>query len=205
MLRNNPETVGQLPEIASFVLGGLSLYLLRRNSQLKHEATHDDLTGLLNSRGLDRLLQDNTKPLALLYIDGTNQKAVNDLISHQRGDEAIVGTAKVIKESLRKYDVGARVGGDEFIVVLNDSPKNYRAKQALHTKAETLSSVTARMAERTEAYLSESPDLVNIGFHIAVGGAVWQPGMTIEDVRTTAEIDMYLAKGIQHQSSGKHR
>jgi diguanylate cyclase (GGDEF)-like protein len=168
----------------------------------RHNATHDEMTGLLNTRGLSEYLKNNKSPIALLYIDGTNQKAVNDKISHDRGDEAIIGTAQVIKNSLRENDIAARIGGDEFLVVLSSETRG----KEWHTPQETADSVKSRMIGETQAFLDGNMDLVEkAGFDIAVGSAIWQEGKTVDDLRLEAEQNMYSAKSAQHENNGKYR
>ena len=212
-----PKTV--VPLAANIALAGVALYLVRKNlktkrnleaaekakEQLHYEATHDELTGLLNVRGLEELLAEDEPPKAMLYIDGTNQKAVNDTISHKRGDEAIVGTAKVIKESLRPGDIAARIGGDEFLVLLNTKRRQEFQNEEYISPEAVLIPVIERIHQTTEAFLIENPDLKKSGFDIAVGGAIWQEGMSVNDLRRAAESAMYDSKAGQHQANGQYR
>jgi diguanylate cyclase (GGDEF)-like protein len=89
----------------------------------------DDLTGLYNSRYLSQVLRRETKrasrsarPLALLFIDLDGFKSVNDMHGHLCGSRALVEVAAVIRSTARETDVVARFGGDEFAVVLPDTP-----------------------------------------------------------------------------------
>lgn len=200
--RFNIEPKVAIPWIASIALGGLSIYQRYKRREAEHEATHDKLTGLLNERGLNKLLGENKPPRALLYVDGTNQKAINDNIGHARGDEAIVGTAKVLAESLRPGDVAARVGGDEFLVLLDT--KRRTSPEPL-SPDELLTPVTARIYDKTQTFLDANPDLKAEGFDIAVGGIVWQDGMSAKDAQLGAESAMYVNKDLQHQTNGQHR
>lgn len=91
------------------------------------EANHDRLTGLAN-RGLClsslELIaaqnQRNGKKAAVLFIDLDNFKKANDLFSHDGGDRVLVQAAEAIKAAVRKSDIVARFGGDEFVCVLDD-------------------------------------------------------------------------------------
>lgn len=98
--------------------------------QLQLQATHDELTGLGNRRSFTQqlnqaLLQaDRTGhqlALLLLYLDGF--KSVNDSFGHLVGDKLLVTIAKTLKTHVRASDVVARVGGDEFVVLLRDIEK----------------------------------------------------------------------------------
>jgi diguanylate cyclase (GGDEF)-like protein len=106
-------------------------YVLGRQvDRLAELSRTDALTGLANARGLfDRLHVELTRsrrygePLALLLVDLDGLKRINDRYGHRAGDEAIVGVADVIRAQLRRSDVGARWGGDEFAVLAPNTSK----------------------------------------------------------------------------------
>ncbi len=220
MSRRNPnaEPKTGLPLAAQVTLAGAALYFANKSRQaehrakqaekaeehIMHQATHDELTGLLNTRGLEKLLAENRPPRAMVYADSTNLKGVNDTLGHDRGNEAIIKTAEVLQNNLRPGDVLARIGGDEFLVLLD--PER-REDQDILTPDELLGPVISRIGEATHGLLAdeENADLVKAGFNIAVGGAVWQQGMAVDDLRGAAEAAMYDAKEIQHAANGSHR
>jgi len=97
----------------------------RREEYTQHVAHHDHLTGLPNRALLtDRLqlallqAQRSRKPLALLMLDLDHFKRVNDTLGHHVGDELLVTVAKRLLTCVRGADTVARMGGDEFVVVL---------------------------------------------------------------------------------------
>ena len=101
--------------------------------QMKHMALHDPLTLLANKVLFhDRLLQAiarlarNHKQLALLYLDIDFFKKINDSYGHLVGDQLLIWFADVLKSCVRKNDTVARIGGDEFAIILDSpgSPKN---------------------------------------------------------------------------------
>ncbi len=101
----------------------------RIGHQLSYEATHDALTGLPNRREFDRrltLLIASTRDAAathvLLYLDLDRFKAVNDACGHDAGDALLRNLGPRISRHLRSGDTLARVGGDEFGVLLEDCP-----------------------------------------------------------------------------------
>ena len=93
--------------------------------KLAHEATHDPLTGLVNRRefesrvkmAINRASVDNTLH-TICYIDLDRFKAVNDSCGHATGDRLLCDLSRIVKEQLRKGDTFARIGGDEFGLLL---------------------------------------------------------------------------------------
>jgi diguanylate cyclase (GGDEF)-like protein len=88
----------------------------------------DHLTGLANRRRFERQLEREVArteryghPFCLLMIDIDNFKEVNDTRGHEAGDEALRGVANVIQSGTRGIDTGARIGGDEFAVILPET------------------------------------------------------------------------------------
>lgn len=96
--------------------------------ELAHAANHDDLTGLPNRAAFDRLLNKTIATAAngdghcLVYIDLDHFKPVNDTAGHAAGDRLLQQVAQTIRDSCRSQDVAARIGGDEFAVLLQDCP-----------------------------------------------------------------------------------
>jgi len=97
----------------------------RNEDKLKHFAVHDQLTGLLNRRGLKDILSRTIAKAkrggvsSLLYTDLDNFKDVNDTIGHSAGDDVLVTLVDLLKAALRTEDVVFRLGGDEFAVLLD--------------------------------------------------------------------------------------
>jgi diguanylate cyclase (GGDEF)-like protein len=96
-----------------------------RTRELEMLSQHDALTGLLNRRAFAEALRREiarakraSTPIAVLYIDIDDFKAVNDSRGHQKGDEALSMLADVLREASRENDLLARLGGDEFCAVL---------------------------------------------------------------------------------------
>lgn len=96
-------------------------------SHLTDQATHDDLTGLLNRsrfhEELDRLVARSKRGAigALILLDLDHFKAINDRQGHAAGDATLVRVADALQSQLREVDYAARVGGDEFAVLLPDT------------------------------------------------------------------------------------
>jgi diguanylate cyclase len=90
---------------------------------------HDQLTGVLNRRGLDEIFNKEAAratrhetSLCVALIDIDNFKKLNDSMGHDTGDEALIHLATVCRETLRPQDTVARYGGEEFIILLPDTP-----------------------------------------------------------------------------------
>lgn len=94
--------------------------------ELAHSATHDDLTGLPNRPAFERALNAaiasarGGRKHCLLYVDLDRFKPVNDNAGHAAGDALLKQVAQTIRGSCRSHDLAARIGGDEFGVLLND-------------------------------------------------------------------------------------
>lgn len=101
--------------------------LIEKSAQLNYQATHDELTGLVNRQVFqDRVEQAinksarNNKLLAVVFVDLDKFKDINDNLGHQVGDEVLQEAAKRLTELLRTSDTVARMGRDEFTLVLED-------------------------------------------------------------------------------------
>lgn len=99
----------------------------RWEQQLRHEATHDPLTGLPNRTLLmDRLTvalaraRRNQARLAVLFVDLDNFKPINDELGHRYGDLVLRELAQRMQDTVRETDTVARIGGDEFVILLPD-------------------------------------------------------------------------------------
>ena len=98
--------------------------------RISHIAHHDSLTGLANRLLFnDRLGQAisiakrHKRQLALLYLELDKFKPVNDILGHDAGDQLLIQVASRLREQVRASDTVARIGGDEFTVILNDIPR----------------------------------------------------------------------------------
>ena len=114
-------------EIVSYlaIKSNITNYILEKQ-KVEHMAYHDALTSLPNRTNLEKFLQrqlyvakrKNYK-LAVLFIDLDRFKTINDTLGHDVGDELLIAVANRIKGVLRESDMLARIGGDEFVVVLD--------------------------------------------------------------------------------------
>jgi diguanylate cyclase (GGDEF)-like protein len=99
--------------------------LLRLNKRLQDQSHRDELTGILNRRGFymlaEQALLDFSRAredslAALIFVDMDGLKGINDTLGHAEGDHAIRNMAIALQDTLRKNDIFARMGGDEFVV-----------------------------------------------------------------------------------------
>ncbi len=109
----------------------LKMLLERTNEQLTHLSRMDGLTGLLNRRSFDELVNEewrrgvrNKQPLSILLIDIDYFKAYNDNYGHTLGDDALKAVAQALGGAVQRHvDKVARYGGEEFVVILPDTDK----------------------------------------------------------------------------------
>ncbi|MHB8909384.1 MAG: diguanylate cyclase domain-containing protein [Syntrophales bacterium] len=92
----------------------------------------DELTGIYNRRGFLTLAEQELKRaertkkgLLFIYADLDGLKLINDTLGHQKGDEALIEAATILKEVFRESDIIARIGGDEFALLVSETPTTY--------------------------------------------------------------------------------
>jgi diguanylate cyclase (GGDEF)-like protein len=118
-----PQDVRALNVFASHA--AIALSNARLVGQLEREAAEDPLTGLANKRSfelayageLNRAFRDEGS-IAVVALDVDNFKEVNDRYHHSFGDQVLVAVARAVRAAVRAYDTVARIGGDEFVVLL---------------------------------------------------------------------------------------
>jgi diguanylate cyclase (GGDEF)-like protein len=153
----------------------------------------DPLTGLANRRHLFERLESEfsraqryRRPFCLLYIDMDGFKAINDEFGHLFGDEILRGSARAMQAVLRATDALARIGGDEFAVLLPETDL-VGAEQVANKLRKALTAYGAQL----------SPSLPSLTLSIGVG-QIGEDDDAIEDILSRADKAQYLAK-----SSGK--
>ena len=135
------ESLGKLvegvPEL--ILLGDAVRRMWRQNKELQVRSHIDPLTGVLNRRGfyevtipLLYLAKRNRKPVGVLILDVDNFKQINDVHGHGRGDAVLRTVADTLQSQVRRSDVVAKFGGDEFLVFLSETQP--RAVESLGEK-----------------------------------------------------------------------
>ena len=124
------ETTGAY-EFKYFAMTYNDIYELNAANQamLVHKANHDPLTGIMNRsafESLKALLKQSTVPMALILLDIDRFKGINDTYGHDMGDRVLTKVGGLLHSFFRSEDYPARIGGDEFVVVLNDFDEENR-------------------------------------------------------------------------------
>ena len=167
----------------------LLFILLHERQQVHHLALHDALSGLPNrlhfnlrlEHALQRALR-NGATFALLYMDLDDFKPVNDQYGHKTGDAVLVETARRLLTILRRADTVARIGGDEFMVILEDTPG-----------VEQVCGVAHKLIDALGAPIEIGSHVVKIG--VSIGVAYYPMSGTDADALIhVADEAMYTAK-----------
>lgn len=158
---------------------------LQQMSKLAHE---DALTGILNRRGLDAALARElpraarqNSPLCLGMIDLDDFKQINDRFGHHAGDSALIHVARIISSALRKTDILARTGGEEFVIALPDT--------ALPNAVDALARIQ-RMLAGAILHLDQR----DLSLTFSAGVAALKNGEDAASLMRRADIGIYEAK-----------
>jgi diguanylate cyclase (GGDEF)-like protein/PAS domain S-box-containing protein len=157
--------------------------------QLSYQAMHDALTGLINRREFEARLQSALEATrneherhVLCYLDIDKFKIVNDTCSHSEGDQLLKRVASILQDGLRETDVLARIGGDEFGILL----KNCMLENAVE--------ITEKMLEMIRMINDDSRDL-SFQVSASIGISVLDCGAeSITAVMRQADLACYAAK-----------
>jgi diguanylate cyclase (GGDEF)-like protein len=161
----------------------------RTSAELEFLAKHDSVTGLLNRRALEERLAQTlarcdryNRQFALLFIDLDDFKRVNDALGHGKGDLLLARIAARIRSMTRATDVASRVGGDEFIVLIED----FAERKNVEIYAERLLALLARPVDLGGVEVTTSASIGVASFP--------QDASDFEGVMRAADQAMYDAK-----------
>lgn len=164
--------------------------------RLRDMSNTDELTGLLNRRGFFTIAQQQLKvvnrakgQIALVFADMDKFKEINDQWGHQKGDEALVVMADILRHTFRESDLIARISGDEFALLLLGSPEKY------------FSIIFDRLQKNIDAYNVTSGSMSKLS--LSIGMAVYEHDQpcSIDELLKRADRRMYDQK--QRKKTGQ--
>jgi diguanylate cyclase (GGDEF)-like protein len=173
-----------------------NIELEQAKDRIEHNALHDPLTGLGNRRKLDDELTGIAERsmgadvhVGILHIDLDRFKQINDTLGHAAGDALLVHASQVLRSSVRKGDLVARIGGDEFVVVVGDM-----------TDQAYLSALARRIIGLMQQPVDYEGHLCRFGVSIGIALA---EGRAVDTARllVNADIALYRAKAL---GRGRH-
>ncbi len=156
----------------------------------KKDSTKDFLTGLINTRQFDSVInaafdqvQQNNETLSCLMIDIDHFKKVNDTYGHAIGDLVLKELSNIIQKSIRTVDVAARIGGEEFCVLLFQASKEQTFEIALRINREV---------QEHKFYINEDQF---IHITVSVGISIYpEQNPNLDTLKGEADIALYKAK-----------
>lgn len=159
-----------------------------KQKYIEHLSYHDQLTGLYNRRFFDeeisRLDVKRNLPISLIYADIDGLKIVNDAFGHKNGDQVIIQTANSFREVFRADDIIARVGGDEFIILLPS------------TDSQSVKKLIKRLEEKTQK-ICINEICISVSFGCNTKN---DENQSIQEILINAENFMYQNKILNHSS-----
>lgn len=153
--------------------------------ELEKKALYDPLTGLFNRHALigfiakeiERIKREKEEKLFIIFLDLDNFKQVNDLYGHKKGDIVLKQVAQLLKKHFRKYDIVARFGGDEFMVVVRNREKG------------EVENILRKLQERIEKIFKNFKISVSYGITVTP-----DDGTDLDKLITLADKRMYKMK-----------
>ncbi|MDR3588418.1 MAG: GAF domain-containing protein [Negativicutes bacterium] len=181
-------------DILIFVSNQVAMAIERKQAEAtsKYLGLHDALTGLYNrayfTEEMQRHQGDRYLPNTVVMCDLDGLKLVNDTFGHAAGDKLLAATAKIIRKVIRQGDVAARIGGDEFAILLP------RANEKIAV------SLSERLKSQIERYNHKTPGVpLSVSFGYAVRRTL---DISIEDLLKEADNNMYREK-LHHSRSAR--
>lgn len=189
--------VGELMVNANIAIPFLALALVtyffrlasvHAEKRMERMALTDPLTGLFNRRHMDELLDDSqrrfareARPFCVILADIDLFKRINDELGHEAGDRVLRSVAGLFNGELRGADAVARWGGEEFLVLLDD------------TELEDAIDVAHRLREAAEAQLGLLSG-VNAGLTVTIGLSSYAADMSLKELLKRADQALYAGK-----------
>ena len=166
------------------------LYLKNAFRKLHRQSTTDWLTRLSNrrdfyaqaAREVERSRRYNA-PLALMMLDIDHFKQINDQYGHAAGDKVLRDLGEVCRATLRNIDIAARMGGEEFAVLMPGTPMEMAVDAA------------QRLLQKLSGIVVDLPDQQFVSFTVSIGVSILKSSdMAIDDVLSRADFALYEAK-----------
>ncbi|WEK48545.1 MAG: bifunctional diguanylate cyclase/phosphodiesterase [Candidatus Kaistia colombiensis] len=159
----------------------------RRERQAVYDANHDSLTGLPNRAALTRALEEAVRrqppqPLAVLFLDLDGFKEVNDSYGHEIGDRLLQEVARGFESICARRGLLARVGGDEFALVLDNRDAVVAAEE-----------IGSRLVRYLDSPIVLDDRVIVIGTSVGIA-VVEEEGVTADELLRRADVAMYQAK-----------
>ena len=152
-------------------------------------ATIDDLTKISNRRGFISLAQNSINlcarqgtPVSMVFLDLDKFKPINDQFGHAEGDHALIAFADLMRKSFRDSDVFARIGGDEFVVLLTNTKKDRAAE------------IVARFRGQVEVYNTQAKRGYDLCFSDGIVSMLPDQDSLVDDLLCEADVMMYEKK-----------
>ncbi len=175
-----------------YLLGRNEKQLLRANRRLDEMALTDALTGLRNTRYFwSRLAEEHAgqergeAPLAIILFDIDHFKAVNDRYGHPAGDEVLAMVGNVFERSARHRETAARVGGEEFALLLpgQDGPRAVEAAERIR-----------KVIEGRTVFAPDSGEVIRVTVSAGVASTADESELSSEELYAAADRALYAAK-----------
>jgi diguanylate cyclase (GGDEF)-like protein len=179
------------------VLDETATRLIQQEQELRELALVDHLTSLPNRRAFQQLAEHELElakrhgsATALLFVDADGLKDVNDRCGHAVGDAMLREVAEVLREEVRNADLVARIGGDEFVVMLS--------RDSAMDRADVVERLEATIARR-----NSEPDRPYV-LDFSIGVALFDPSdpIGVDELITRADADMYQVKRAKRLARG---
>jgi len=168
-----------------------------REEKIRYMSFHDSLTGLYNRAFLEKEIKELDKeenlPISMVMADLNGLKLINDTYGHNKGDQVLLKTAEVFRDVLRKGDIVARYGGDEFVIILPE------------TAEEEVQKIVRGIKENSADVLADENGKERIPITISPGYAIKNKvSEDIYSILKLAEDRMYKDKLLESRSAKSH-
>lgn len=174
--------------IAGKLVGGFIQFvditeMIKKEAKIRYISFHDQMTGLYNRRyfenEIDRMNKTRRLPVSLIVADMDELKQINDNYGHLEGDRFIIMAAEIIKSVTRADDIVARIGGDEFAVILPETGKK----------------VASSIVDRIDKKCRQRNKNLKIQISISAGFAIKQrEEQDLREILQKADRNMYKSK-----------